>query len=144
MPGAERALALVTRSNRTVRRDGWILFAVAFSTSLLVGCGAQQAGGTAGTSAETTTVAWSVAKAVRYARRASLVVEGRRRKIDPASVVCWGVGRGDGQGETQVWRRFRCIAPTFRGAHAGPDILFVLEPTGRRTFAVLNQRLSSY
>jgi hypothetical protein len=61
-----------------------------------------------------------------------------------ASVVCWGVGRGERQDETRVWRRFRCIAPTFHGAHAGPDILFVLQPTGRRTFAVLNQRLSSY
>jgi hypothetical protein len=138
-------VALVTRSNRTVRRDGWILFAVAVSGSLsLAGCGSQKAAGTAGPSAKTTSVPWSEAKAVRYARRASLVVERRRPKIDPASVVCWGVGRSDRQGKTRVWRRFKCIAPTFRGAHAGPDILFVLQPTGRRTFAVLNERLSSY
>jgi hypothetical protein len=141
--GVERAVALVTRPNRTVLRDGCIVLAVAGSLSL-VGCGSDRAGGTAGTSAQTTAVAWPEAKAVRYARRASLVVDGQRQKIDASTVVCWGVGRGDGHDERRVWRRFRCIAPTFRGAQAGPDVLFVLQPTGRRTFTVLNQRLSSY
>jgi hypothetical protein len=140
------AVTLVTRSNLAVRCGGWIWLAVALTgSSLLVGCGSHhRAGGTAGISAERTAVAWPEAKAVRRARSASLSVEGRRPKVDPASIVCWGMGRGDRRGETRVWRRFRCIAPTFRGAEAGPDILFVLKPTGRQTFAIRNQRLSSY
>jgi hypothetical protein len=138
-------VALLTRSNRTVRRDGWIGLAVAVAgTTAVVGCGSHRAGGTAGISAERTAVAWSEAKAVRHARGASLMIAGRRPEIDPASIVCWGVGRAERRGESRVWRRFRCIAPTFRGAQAGPDILFVLQPTGRQTFQLRNQRLSSY
>jgi hypothetical protein len=140
-------VALVTRSKLAARCGGWIWLVVALTaSSTLVGCGShQRAGGTAGISAERTGgVAWPEAKAVRRARTASLTVDGRRPKVDPASIVCWGLGRGDRRGETPVWRRFRCIAPTFRGAEAGPDILFVLQPTGRQTFAIRNQRLSSY
>jgi hypothetical protein len=65
-------------------------------------------------------------------------------KVDPTTVVCWGVGSSERHAMARLWRRFDCIAPTFRGPQAGPDILFVLEPTGPTTFRVLNARFSSY
>ena len=44
-----------------------------------------------------------------------------------------------------AWRRFRCVQPTFpAGGLAGPDAVFVVRPTGRRTFAVSGQRLTRY
>jgi hypothetical protein len=64
--------------------------------------------------------------------------------IDPATVVCWGVGTSERRGGVRAWRRFECIAPTFRGVRAGPDVLFVLQPTGKDTFARLNTRFSRY
>jgi hypothetical protein len=112
--------------------------------SLLAGCGEDHRQGAARNSVERNAVAWPEAMAVRQARRASLVVDGRQPKVDPASIVCWGVGHSEVRGDTRVWRRFHCIAPTFRGAEAGPDVLFVLRPTGRRTFSIIDERLSSY
>jgi len=134
-------VALPIRSNAPARA-GWLVAAVAAVAS--AGCGSHHAGGTAAVTAERSAFAWPQAKAVEHARRARLAVGGRRPTIDPASVVCWGVGPADVHAGTRRWTRFRCIAPTFRGAAAGPDVLFVLRPTGARTFSIEDERLSSY
>jgi len=144
----------VTRSNLIVGGAAFIAVAVA-GTGLLTGCSDRGAKETASTSRETRGVgsieasttagpAWTAAKALRHARRSTLAVDGRRVKIDPITVVCWGVGRSERRGQKRVWRRFNCIAPTFRGAHAGPDVLFELRPTSDATSSILNARFSSY
>jgi hypothetical protein len=87
---------------------------------------------------------WTTAKAIREARRARLVVDGRRVRVDPAALVCWGAGSSVRRGATRLWRRFDCIAPTFHGAGAGPDLLFDLRPLGDLQFATVNARFSAY
>jgi hypothetical protein len=74
----------------------------------------------------------------------TLAVDGRRVRIDPTTVVCWGLGPSERRGQRRVWSRFNCIAPTFRGAHAGPDVLFELRPMSAATSKILNARFSSY
>jgi hypothetical protein len=87
---------------------------------------------------------WTVAEAKTRIGRATIVVEHRHVQVSGDTVVCWGVGRALRRGRAHVWRRFGCIAPTFRGPTAGPDAFFVLVPTGRRHFTILHARFSSY
>lgn len=149
-----RICGAVTRLNLIVGGAAFIAVAVG-GTGLLAGCSDRSAKETGSTSRETRGVGsieastaagppWTAAKAVRHARRSTLAVAGRRVKIDPTTVVCWGVGRSERRGGRRVWRRFNCIAPTFRGAHAGPDVLFELRPTSAATWSILKARFSSY
>jgi hypothetical protein len=118
--------------------------------SLAAGC----AGGHAAKPGSTSTAAgsdrarsasaWSAATAMRRVRTARVSVGGRAVKVDPTTLVCWGVGRSQRRGATRLWRRFDCIAPTFRGAAAGPDLLFSVQPTGRARFRIERPRLTSY
>jgi hypothetical protein len=40
-----------------------------------------------------------------------------------------------------VWRRFTCIQPTFDGKSvAGPDLVFRVQPTGRRSLHLVDKR----
>ncbi len=91
-----------------------------------------------------TSYAWSAATAMRRVGKAGVTLHGRPAKVDPSTLVCWGVGRSERRRSLRVWHRFDCIAPTFHGAGAGPDLLFTVEPTGATTYKVANPRLTSY
>ena len=152
MPGICGA---VTRSNFIVGRAAFIAVAVV-GAALTTACGDRGDKQTASTAKEARTTrvrtstepssgpAWTAAKAVRQARTLRLVVDGRRVRIDPTTVVCWGAGPSERRPHARVWRSFDCIAPTFHGAQAGPDVLFELRPTGDATSRILNARFSSY
>ena len=88
--------------------------------------------------------AWTEVKARRRVAGSVIHVNGRRFAIDGATVACWGAGPAGIRAAVRVWARFDCVAPTFVGAAAGPDLLFVLVPTGRTSFDVRDARLSQY
>jgi hypothetical protein len=87
---------------------------------------------------------WTVAKARRRLAGTKIRVEGRKIRVVGSTLVCWGAGRPLRTRGTPRWRRFNCIAPTFRGAAAGPDALFVLRPLGRRRFDISGAHFSRY
>jgi hypothetical protein len=100
----------------------------------------------AGPPASVRAVAWTHAALLRRLEGRRIRVDRRFVAIDPGTVTCGGVGppseRRNGQ---PAWTRFRCVQPTFPpGRLTGPDLLFVVEPTGRRTFAVSGQRFAAY
>jgi hypothetical protein len=65
-------------------------------------------------------------------------------RIDRDTVTCGGLG-APADGSEPAWTRFRCVQPTFpAGALAGPDAVFVVRVTGRRTFAVSGARFTTY
>jgi hypothetical protein len=145
----------VTRSKLIVGRAAFIAVAVVAAV-LTTACGDRDAKRTAPTAKAMTDgaapasterpsgPAWTAAKAIREARTLNLVVERRRTRTDATTIVCWGAGPSERGAHGRVWRRFECIAPTFRGAQAGPDVLFELRPTGDTTSRILNARFSSY
>jgi hypothetical protein len=137
---------VATRSKPTGGRAGFVVL-VAVTSALAGGCaGGGNDGSVAGTAttAQRRGPAWTAATAQRRIGGSTVNAAGRQVKIDPTTVVCWGTGRSERRASARVWSRFDCIAPTFRGAEAGPDLLFVLEPTGATTFRVRNTRFSSY
>ena len=74
-----------------------------------------------------------------------VTINGRQVRIDRATVTCGGDGRGARRGRTLAWRRFVCIQPTFPSAAvAGPDAVFRVEPTGKRSFRITDARFTRY
>jgi hypothetical protein len=104
--------------------------------------------GSASTAAESVQTksapAWSSATAMRRISGATVSVRGRTVRVDPGTLVCWGVGAHGRHGAIGVWRRFHCIAPTFHGAAAGPDLLFTVVSTGPATYRIEKPRFTSY
>jgi hypothetical protein len=137
---------VATRSKPTLGRAGFVALLAAVCASAGACAGGGDNGNVAATTAtkQTSRPAWTAATAKRRIGGSAVTVAGRHVTIDPTTVVCWGAGSPKQRGATRVWSRFDCIAPTFSGAHAGPDLLFVLEPTGGTTFRVRNARFSSY
>jgi hypothetical protein len=88
--------------------------------------------------------AWTAATARRLVGKSTITVAGRPVAIDASALVCWRIRRPRARRGAVSGPRFKCIAPTFRGAAAGPDILVVVQPTSRTTFAVLDARFSRY
>ena len=91
-------------------------------------------------------VAWTYDALMRRLHGRRLRVGGRSVRIDRDTVACGGVGRParrvDG---APAWTRFRCVQPTFPpGAVAGPDAIFIVEPTGRHEVAIRARRLTRY
>src|SRR5690349_14851210 len=81
----------------------------------------------------------------RRIAREIVQVGGRRVRVDAATVTCGGEGRSSGRGRERRWASFTCIQPTFNGTEtAGPDVLFRVQPTGRRSFRITDQRLTRY
>jgi hypothetical protein len=91
-------------------------------------------------------VAWTYAKVLERLAGHRLRVDGRRVQIDPQTVTCGGVGRpASRKGGKPAWTSFRCVQPTFPARSvAGPDAILIVEPTGRRSFAVTSRRLTRY
>lgn len=91
-------------------------------------------------------VAWTHGMVLRQLAGHRLRVGGRTLRIDPQTLTCGGVGRPTSRvGGEPSWTRFRCVQPTFPpGSVAGPDAILVVEPTGRRSFAVTSRRLTRY
>ena len=91
-------------------------------------------------------VAWTHAQVLRRLDGRRIRVGGRRVPIDGATLTCGGIDRAAARvrGEP-AWTRFRCVQPTFpAGSVAGPDAVFVVDPTGRRTFEITERRLTRY
>jgi hypothetical protein len=91
-------------------------------------------------------VAWTEAELVRWLRGRTIRVGHRMVRIDGDTLTCQGEGavvaHRSGRPE---WARFHCVQPTFpAGALVGPDLVFVATPTGRRSCAVTEQRLTRY
>lgn len=91
-------------------------------------------------------VAWTHAELLRRLEGHSVRVERRVVPIDRDTVTCGGDGPPTSHRRRQPeWTRFRCVQPTFpAGVLAGPDLVFIVAPTGRRSFAVSGQRFTSY
>jgi hypothetical protein len=90
-------------------------------------------------------VAWTIAAVVTRLTGERIRVAGTTVPIDPATLTCGGEGPEGRRGATPAWTRFRCVQPTFpRGEVAGPDAVFLVEPTGPRTFVVRGARLTTY
>jgi hypothetical protein len=88
--------------------------------------------------------AWTLAAVVAHLDGRSIRVAGRRVAIDAATVTCGGEGPARRRAGGLAWSRFRCVQPTFpAGAIAGPDAVFLAEPTGRRTLIVRGARFAS-
>jgi hypothetical protein len=89
--------------------------------------------------------AWPHRKTLARIAGETVVVGDRRVRVDPATVTCGGDGAGSRRGRELVWESFTCIQPTF-GGHgvAGPDVVFQVQPTGRRSFRVTGQRFTRY
>jgi hypothetical protein len=91
-------------------------------------------------------VAWTYDALMHRLNGRRVRVGGRTVRIDPATVACGGVGRPARRVHgAPAWSRFRCVQPTFPpGEVAGPDVIFIVKPTGPRTLAVTHARLTSY
>jgi hypothetical protein len=91
-------------------------------------------------------VAWTYDALMRRLHGRRLRVGGRTVSVDRDTVACGGVGRParrvDG---APAWTRFRCVQPTFPpGAVAGPDAIFIVEPTGPHELVIRARRLTRY
>jgi hypothetical protein len=92
-----------------------------------------------------TGVAWSQRRLLRRLAHAVVGVEGRRVRLDRSTLTCDGEGAGSRHGRHMAWARFTCIQPTFgAGQVAGPDAVFVVEPTGPRTVRISGARFTRY
>lgn len=90
-------------------------------------------------------VYWPRSKLMRRIANVRVRVERRVIRIDPATVVCGGVGRPRVVEGVARWRRFRCIQPTFPpGALVGPDAIFLVHPMGRTRFRITDARFARY
>jgi hypothetical protein len=91
-------------------------------------------------------VAWTHDALMRRLQGRRLRVGGRTVRIDPATLTCGGVGRPAGRVHGDpVWSRFRCVQPTFPpGAVAGPDAIFIVQPTGPHELVIRDRRLTRY
>lgn len=89
--------------------------------------------------------AWPRARLLRRIADKIVQVEGRRVRIDRATVTCRGEGRPSRRGREDVWERFACIQPTFGAKSvAGPDAVFRVQPTGPRSFRITDGRFTRY
>jgi hypothetical protein len=91
-------------------------------------------------------VAWTHAAVLRRLEGRRVRVGGQTVRTDAATLTCGGVGvpttRVHGE---PAWIRFRCVQPTFPpGSVAGPDLIFIVEPSRARTLVVSERRLTSY
>jgi hypothetical protein len=74
-----------------------------------------------------------------------VTIERRTVRIDSTTLTCAGLGRASRVHGRRAWSRFRCVQPTLPpGSVAGPDAIFFVEPTGPRTFAVVDGRFTAY
>lgn len=105
----------------------------------------QASGGTSQRGPRDAEPAWPHAKVLDRIAGETLRVDGRRVRVDRATVTCGGDGRGSRRGRERVWTRFTCIQPTFGGQGVtGPDVIFRVEPTGRQSFRITGQGFTRY
>ena len=89
---------------------------------------------------------WPHAKVLRSIAGRRIRVDGTFVRVDPTTVTCGGLGPPAANvGSQAAWKRFRCVQPTFpRGAVAGPDAIFFLEPRGQRAFEITRAHFTRY
>jgi hypothetical protein len=89
--------------------------------------------------------AWPHAEVLSRIAGEILQVDGRRVRVDRATVTCGGDGQALRRGRERRWESFTCIQPTFNGeGTAGPDVVFRVQPTGRTSFRITSQRVTRY
>ncbi len=72
-------------------------------------------------------------------------VQGRRIRLDAATVTCGGEGRGRWRAGRRRRTHFRCVQPTFpRGALVGPDAVFRVQATRGGRLVDSDGRLTRY
>ena len=135
------------------RRLCVLLVAVAPLVVSACGSGEQAREGSSSSAPSTAThgpagsaVAWTHATVLRRVDGRRLRVAGRTVGIDASTVTCVGVGRATARSDAQpAWSRFRCVQPTFPpGAVVGPDLIFLVEPTGPSGFVVRDPHFTRY
>jgi len=90
-------------------------------------------------------VAWTIARVVRRLAGRRIEVEGRSVPLDADTLTCGGEGPELRRAAQPAWTRFRCLQPTFPpGGLAGPDAVFIVQPTGPRAFVVRGGRFTAY
>ena len=89
--------------------------------------------------------AWPEERLLRRIAGKLVEVEGRKVRIDRATITCDGEGPGSLDGGERVWERFVCIQPTLDGKGvSGPDALFHVQATGPRSFRTTDGRFTRY
>lgn len=88
---------------------------------------------------------WTARHAERILDGKRVLVDGKRIRLDRATLVCGGAGRSRGKGRRRTWSHFRCIQPTFTpSGSAGPDALFLLHAVSRTSFLITDAQLTHY
>ena len=86
---------------------------------------------------------WSLAKLERRLAGETIRVEGRRVRLEPGTLTCGGERRGRPGAGVRVFAHFSCISPTFPpGELVGPDALFRVHVTGRKTIRLTGKSFS--
>jgi hypothetical protein len=82
---------------------------------------------------------------LRRLDRRRLRVGERVVRIDRSTLTCVGAGPAKRVRGRRAWSRFRCVQPTFPpGSVVGADLVFTVELTGERSFAIRGARLTRY
>jgi hypothetical protein len=91
-------------------------------------------------------VAWTHDTVLLRLRGRRIRVGKKTVPLDGDSIACTGIGAPAGKkGGKPAWEQFRCVQPTFPpGRVVGPDAVFVVEPTGTRSFVLREQRFTRY
>ena len=88
---------------------------------------------------------WTQRKLIDKVTGATIEVEGRRVRVDGATVACSGEGPPFVANGTEHWRHFSCVQPTLGGGGlAGPDALFRVHVLGGKSFLVTDAHFSRY
>ena len=82
---------------------------------------------------------WSLAKLMRIIDKRPVRIGSRVVRIDSATTLCSGVGRGVRRDGVRRWGEFRCTYSAFlaRGIY---DCSFRVHVRGRRTYAITDAR----
>ena len=93
----------------------------------------------AGVAAPSVQWRWSLAKVMRSIDNARIHVGSRVVRVDSATTLCSGIGRGVRSGGVRRWAAFRC---TYSAFVAGGiyDCVFRVEVRGRAKYAIVNAR----
>ena len=91
-------------------------------------------------------VAWTHDTVLRRLRGHRIRVGDKAVPVLHDSIACTGIGAPAARkGGKPAWERFRCVQPTFPpDLVVGPDAVFVVEPTGSRSFVLREQRFTRY
>jgi len=89
-------------------------------------------------------MAWTLERLFRRIDGRRIRIGRRTMRVDTATLACGGMLRDERRG-TPTFARVRCVQPMFASdGSPGPDLIFRVMPTGRRTLVIVRPRLTSY